>query len=139
MLPVLVLPEDLVLHLAGHISLGGEPPLSLVTGPSLRSRLARRKARAVTGDPEDPAAYRRALGRGRGPLVVAAPTGRSARVAAAVRSGLPDAAVLVVGDEGLHVPGAVTVPLPAFGERLLQPELRRRQRRAGGEKVARHL
>jgi len=72
MRPVLVLPEDLVLHLEGHIALSGEPPLYLVSRPSLRARLTRRKARAVTGDPEDSAAYRRALGRGRGPLVVAA-------------------------------------------------------------------
>src|SRR5215469_3177472 len=139
MRPVLVLPEDLVLHLEGHISLGGEPPLYLVPGPSLRSRLARRNARALTGDPEDPAAYRRALGRGRGPLVVAAPPGRSARVASAVRSGLPDAAVLVVGDEDLHVPGAVTVPLAAFGERVLQPELERAHERARVEKIRAHF
>src|SRR5262247_3086158 len=139
MLPVLVLPEDLVLHLEGHISLGGEPPLYLVAGTSLRSRLTRRKARAITGDPEDSAAYRRALGHGRGPLVVVAPSGRSARVAAAVRAGLPDAAVLVVGDEHLHVPGVVTVPLAAFGERVLQPELERAQERARVEKIRAHF
>ena len=63
MRPVLVLPEDLVLHFEGHIALGGEPPLYLVSRPALRARLARRKARAITGDPEDPEAYRRALGR----------------------------------------------------------------------------
>ena len=139
MRPVLVLPEDLVLHLEGHISLGGEPPLYLVAGTSLRSRLTRRKARAITGDPEDSAAYRRALGHGRGPLVVVAPSGRSARVAAAVRAGLPDAAVLVVGDEHLHVPGVVTVPLAAFGERVLQPELERAQERARVEKIRAHF
>src|SRR5499425_1592740 len=139
MRPVLVLPEDLVLHLEGHISLGGEPPLYLVPGPSLRSRLARRNARALTGDPEDPAAYRRALGRGRGPLVVAAPPGRAPRVAAAVRAGLPDAAVLVVGDERLHVPGAITVPLSAFAERVLQPELERAHERARVEKIRAHF
>src|SRR5262249_30298581 len=100
---------------------------------------ARRNARALTGNPEDPARYRRAPGRGRGPLVVAAPTGRSARVAAAVRAGLPDAAVLVVGDERLHVPGAVTVPLAAFGERVLQPELERAQERARVEKIRAHF
>jgi len=139
MRPVLVLPEDFVLHLEGHISLGGEPPLYLVGTPSLRSRLTRRKARAITGDPEDSAAYRRALCHGRGPLVVVAPSGRSARVAAAVRSGLPDAAVLVVGDEHLHVPGVVTVPLAAFGERVLQPELERAQERARVEKIRAHF
>ena len=64
MRPVLVLPEDLVLHFEGHIALGGEPPLYLVSRPALRARLTRRKARAITGDPEDPQAYRRALGRG---------------------------------------------------------------------------
>src|SRR5262247_163589 len=139
MRPVLVLPEDLVLHLEGHISLGGEPPLYLVAAPSLRSRLTRRKARAITGDPEDSAAYRRALSHGRGPLVVVAPSGRSARVAAAVRSGLPDAAVLAVDDEHLQVPGVLTVPLAAFGERVLQPELERAQERARVEKIRAHF
>src|SRR4029453_19232386 len=134
MRPVLVLPEDLVLHLEGHIALSGEPPLYLVSRPSLRARLARRKTRAVTGDPEDSAAYRRALGRGRGPLVVAAPAGR-----AGAGGGLPDAAVLVVGDERLHVPGAITVPLSAFAERVLQPELERAHERARVEKIRAHF
>src|SRR6267143_4421893 len=113
MRPVLVLPEDLILHIEGHIALGGEPPLYLVSRPALRARLARQKARAMTGDPENPEAYRRALGRGRGPLVVGAPAGRAPRIAAAVRAALPDAPVLVVGDGRLHVPGAITVPLSA--------------------------
>jgi nanoRNase/pAp phosphatase (c-di-AMP/oligoRNAs hydrolase) len=139
MRPVLVLPEDLVLHLEGHIALGGEPPLYLVSRPALRARLARRKARATTGDPEDPEAYRRALGRGRGPLVVGAPAGRTARVAAAVRAALPDAAVLVVGDDRLHVPGVVTVPWSAFAERVLQPELERAQERTRVERIRAHF
>jgi nanoRNase/pAp phosphatase (c-di-AMP/oligoRNAs hydrolase) len=139
MRPVLVLPEDLVLHFEGHIALGGEPPLYLVSRPALRARLARRHARTVAGDPEDPEAYRRALGRGRGPLVVAAPAGRAPRVAAAVRAALPDAAVLVVGDERLHVPGAITVPLSAFAERVLQPELERAQERTRVERIRAHF
>ncbi len=139
MRPVLVLPEDLVLHFEGHIALGGEPPLYLVSRPALRARLARRHARAVAGDPEDPEAFRRALGRGRGPLVVAAPPGRAPRVAAAVRAALPDAAVLVVGDERLHVPGAITVPLSAFAERVLQPELERAQERTRVERIRAHF
>jgi len=139
MRPVLVLPEDLVLHFEGHIALGGEPPLYLVSRPALRARLTRRKARAITGDPEDPQAYRRALGRGRGPLVVAAPAGRASRVTAAVRAALPDAPLLVVGDEGLHVPGAVTVPLSAFAERVLQPELERAQERTRVERIRAHF
>jgi len=139
MRPVLVLPEDLVVHLEGHLAPGGEPPLYLVSRPALRARLARRKARATTGDPEDPEAYRRALGRGRGPLVVAAPAGRTARVAAAVHAALPDAAVLLVGDERLHVPGAVTVPWSAFAERVLQPELERAQERTRVERIRAHF
>ena len=139
MRPVLVLPEDLVLHLEGHIALGGEPPLYLVSRPALRARLARRKAKVLTGDPEDPEAYRRALGRGRGPLVVAAPTGRTPRVAAAVCAALPDSAVLVVGDDRLHVPGAITVPWSAFTGRVLQPELERAQERTRVEKIRAHF
>jgi len=139
MRPVLVLPEDLVLHFEGHIALGGEPPLYLVSRPALRARLTRRHARAVAGNPEDPEAFRRALGRGRGPLVVAAPPGRAPRVAAAVRAALPDAAVLVVGDERLHVPGAITVPLSAFAERVLQPELERAQERTRVERIRAHF
>ena len=139
MRPVLVLPEDLVLHLEGHIALGGEPPLYLVSRPALRARLARRKAKVLTGDPEDAQAYRRALGRGRGPLVVAAPAGRTPRVAAAVRAALPDAAVLVVGDDRLNIPGAITVPLSAFAERVLQPELERAQERTRVEKIRAHF
>jgi nanoRNase/pAp phosphatase (c-di-AMP/oligoRNAs hydrolase) len=139
MRPVLVLPENLVLHFEGHIALGGEPPLYLVSRPALRARLTRRHARTVAGDPEDPEAFRRALGRGRGPLVVAAPPGRAPRVAAAVRAALPDAAVLVVGDERLHVPGAITVPLSAFAERVLQPELERAQERTRVERIRAHF
>jgi nanoRNase/pAp phosphatase (c-di-AMP/oligoRNAs hydrolase) len=139
MRPVLVLPEDLVLHLEGHIALGGEPPTYFVSRPALRTRLARRRARAIAGDPEDVLAYRAALTRGRGPLVVGAPAGRAARVAAAARAALPGATVLVVGDERLHVPGTLTVPWGAFAERVLQPELERAQERMRVEKIRAHF
>jgi len=139
MRPVLVLPEDLVLHVEGHIALGGEPPLFLVSRPALRARLARRKAKVLMGDPEDPEAYRRALSRGRGPLVVAAAAGRTPKVVAAARAALPGAAVLVVGDDRLHVSGAVTVPLSAFAERVLQAELERAQERTRVEKIRAHF
>ena len=66
---------------------------------------------------------------------MAAPAGRTARVAAAVRAALPDATVLVVGDDRLHVAGAITVPLGAFAERVLQPELERAQERTRVEKM----
>jgi nanoRNase/pAp phosphatase (c-di-AMP/oligoRNAs hydrolase) len=139
MRPVLVLPEDLVLHLEGHITLGGEPTLYFVSRPALRARLLRRKARTIAGNPEDALAYRRALGRSRGLLVVTAPAGRAARVAAAVRAALPGAAVLVVGDDGLQVPGALTVPWSAFAERVLQPELDRAQERTRVGKIRSHF
>src|SRR4030095_13164142 len=100
MRPVLVLPEDLVLHLEGHIALSGEPPLYLVPAPPRGARLPGGRARAGTGDPEDSAAYRRALGRGRGPLVVAAPPGRAGRVAAAERAGPAQARGRAVGARG---------------------------------------
>jgi nanoRNase/pAp phosphatase (c-di-AMP/oligoRNAs hydrolase) len=139
MRPVLVLPEDLVLHIEGHIGLGGEPPVYLVSRPALRASLARRKARAIAGDPEDAELYRRALRRGHGPLVVVVPASRAARVAAAVHAALPGAAVLVVGDERLHVAGTLTVPWSAFAERVLQPELERARERTRVEKIRVHF
>jgi len=139
MRPVLVLPEDIVLHLEGHIALGGEPPVYLASRPALRARLAKRKARVLAGDPEDAETYSRALRHARGPLVVAAPAGHAAKVAAAVRAALPGAAVLVVGDERLHVPGTLTVPWSAYAERVLQPELERAQERTRVEKIRAHF
>src|SRR5205814_1238908 len=81
----------------------------------------RRKIRATVGDPEHAPSYRRLLAKGRGALVVAAPAARLARVVAAIRAGVPDAAVLVVAEERFRGAGIVTVSPAAFADRVLQP------------------
>src|SRR6266852_5985897 len=139
MRPVLVVPEDLVSHLGSHVAFGGEPPSYLVASPALRARLARRKIRATVGDPEHAPSYRRLLAKGRGALVVAAPAARLARVVAAIRAGVPDAAVLVVAEERPRGAGIVTVSPAAFAERVLQPELERACARARAERLRAHF
>ncbi len=139
MRPVLVVPEDLVSHLGSHVAFGGESPSYLVASASQRTRLARRKIRATVGDPEDAPSYRRLLAKGRGALVVAAPAARLARVVAAIRAGVPDAAVLVVAEERPRGAGIVTVSPAAFAERVLQPELERACARARAERLRAHF
>jgi len=139
MRPVLVVPEDLVSHLGSHVAFGGEPPSYLVASSAQRARLARRKIRATVGDPEHAPSYRRLLAKGRGALVVAAPAARLARVVAAIRAGVPDAAVLVVAEERLRGAGIVTVSPAAFADRVLQPELERACARARTERLRTHF
>ena len=139
MRPVLVVPEDLVSHLGSHVAFGGEPPSYLVASSAQRARLARRKIRATVGDPEHAPSYRRLLAKGRGALVVAAPAARLARVVAAIRAGVPDAAVLVVAEERLRGAGIVTVSPAAFADRVLQPELERACARARAERLRTHF
>ena len=139
MRPVLVVPEDLVSHLGSHVAFGGEPPSYLVASSAQRARLARRKIRATVGDPEHAPSYRRLLAKGRGALVVAAPAARLARVVAAIRAGVPDAAVLLVAEERLRGAGIVTVSPAAFADRVLQPELERACARARTERLRTHF
>ncbi len=139
MRPVLVLPNDLLPHLGSHVTFGAEGPVYLVGSAAERARLARRKIRAAVGDPEDAESYRRLLSRGRGALVVIVPAARLGRAVAAVRAAVPDAAVLAVSDERLRSPGVTTVPLAAFAERVLQPELERACARARVQRIRAHF
>src|SRR5262245_6557919 len=139
MRPVLICPDSLVEDLLGSGAFPGDKPVYLIPKASLRTRLARRGERAVSGDPEDPEAYRQASKAGRGPLVVAVRPAQFARVAAAVGDALPDAPVLVVKDDDRPVPGATSVPLSLFGESVIQPALDRACQRARAERVREHF
>jgi len=139
MRPVLICPDDLLEHLLGSTAFPGERPVYLVEKAALRARLARRGDRALAGDPGDPAVYRQALKAGRGPVVVAARPAQFARIVAAVNEAAPDTAVLVVRDDDRPTPGATTVSLASFGERVIQPALDRACQRARAERVREHF
>jgi len=140
MRPVLICPDDLLGHLPGGVAFPGERPLYLVERTALRAQLRHRGDRALTGALEDPEFYRQALKHGRGPVIVGAQPARFPRVAAAVTQAAPDAPVLVVrGDDRPPLPGTITVPLGAFGERVIQPAIERAVQRARAERIRAHF
>jgi nanoRNase/pAp phosphatase (c-di-AMP/oligoRNAs hydrolase) len=137
MRPVLICPDDLLRHLGGA-AFPGERPVCLVDRAAPRERLPR-TVRTIAGDLEDPAFHRRALKGGRGLAVVATRPERFARVVSAVAEAAPEAPILVVRDDDRPTPGATTVPLAAFGERVIQPALDRATQRARAERVRAHF
>src|SRR2546422_745609 len=139
MRPVLICPDDLLEHLLGSTAFPGERPVYLVEKAPSRPRLGRRGDGVLAGDPGDPAVYRQALKAGRGPVVVAARPAQFARIVAAVNEAAPDTAVLVVRDDDRPTPGATTVSLASFGERVIQPALDRACQRARAERVREHF
>ncbi len=139
MRPVLICPDDLVEHLLGSPTSPGERAVYLIDKAPLRARISRRGDRVLAGDLEDPAVYRQVLKSGRGPVVVAASPTRFARVAAAVSEAARDAPVLVIRDDDRSLPGVTTVPLTAFGERVIQPALDRACQRARAERLRAHF
>jgi len=139
MRPVLICPDYLVEHLLGSAAFPGERPVYLIERAALRARLSRRGDRVLAGDPRDPASYGRALGSGRGAVIVAARPAQFARIVAAAAEGVPGAPVLVVRDDDRATPGATTVSLAAFGERVIQSALDRARQRARAERVRAHF
>ena len=111
----------------------------MIEKASLRARIARRGERTLAGDPADPAVYRQAFKTGRGPIVVAARPPQFARVISVVSEAAPDTALLVVRDDDRATPGATTVSLTAFGERVIQSALDRACQRARAERVRGHF
>jgi nanoRNase/pAp phosphatase (c-di-AMP/oligoRNAs hydrolase) len=139
MRPILICPDDLLEHMVAAAAFPGERPLYLVSRASLRARLGRHGNRAVAGKVTDVAFLRKALRGGRGPVVVAAPSGRLGRVAAAVRDALPDAPILVLRDDDRPLAGATVVPLSAFGERIIQPAVDRAAQRVRADRLRAHF
>src|SRR5262245_61533202 len=139
MQPVLICPDVLLEHLVGSAAFANERPVYLIEKAALRARIARRGDRVLAGDPADPASYRRALEAGRGAVIVAARPAQIPRAVAAAAEGVPRAPVLVVRDDDRPIPGATTVSLAAFGDRVIQPALDRAAQRARAERVRAHF
>lgn len=140
---ILICPDDFLHHLFRGTTFPGEAPLYLVADPGLRARIARSGDQALSGDLEDPAIYRRAFRTGVEPVLLAASAERAAKIVAALRTVAPGAPVLVLRDSDKHPPGlpagVATLPISAFGERVIQPELERLSLRARVERIRQHF
>ena len=139
MRPVLICPDDLLEHVVTAAAFPGERPLYLVSRAALRARLLRRGDRAVAGPVTHAEFLRAQLRGGRGPVVVAAPEGKLARVTTAIKEAAPEAPLLVLRDDDRPVSNATVVPLSAFGERIVQPAVERAVQRARAERLRAHF
>jgi nanoRNase/pAp phosphatase (c-di-AMP/oligoRNAs hydrolase) len=143
MRPLLICPDDFLGQLLRGTPVPGEPSLFLVGNGSTRMRIARRGGRAISGDLEDPAIYRRAFTSGDEPALLAGPADRLPRMLAALRVAAPHAPVLVLKEDEAPLngnpAGVTTLPLATFTERVIQPELRRAVLRAKLERIRRHF
>lgn len=140
---ILVSPDDFLHHLLRGTAFPGDPPLYLVADPGIRARIARSGDQALSGDLEDPALYRRAFQSGGEPVLLSAPAERVAKIVAAIRTVAREAPVLVLRDADTHPAGlpagVTTLPISAFGERVIQPELERAALRARVERIRQHF
>ena len=140
MRPVLICPDALLGHMPGGVAFPGERVLYLLERVTLKNRLRQRGERALTGDLADPAFYAQALKRGRGPIIIGARPARYPRILAALAEAAPDAPVLVVRDEDRPpLPGAISVPMSTYGERVIRPAVERAVQRARAERVRAHF
>ncbi|MBI2152208.1 MAG: bifunctional oligoribonuclease/PAP phosphatase NrnA [Candidatus Rokubacteria bacterium] len=140
---VLVCPDDFLHQLLHGTTVAGDPPLYLVAESGVRTRIARGGEQALSGNLDDPAIYRRAFRTGREAVVVAAPAERLTKILTALRTVAPQTPILVLRDQeespAALPPGVTTLPISAFGERVLQPELERAALRARVERIRQHF
>jgi nanoRNase/pAp phosphatase (c-di-AMP/oligoRNAs hydrolase) len=143
MRPVLICPDDFLAQLLRDAALPGEPPLFLVRDRAARARIARRGGRAIAGDLEDPAVYRRAFKSGDVPAFLAGPVARLPKMLAALRAAAPHAPVVVLTEDEAPLdgtpPGVIRLPMATFTERVIQPELHRAALRPRVERIRRHF
>jgi nanoRNase/pAp phosphatase (c-di-AMP/oligoRNAs hydrolase) len=138
---VLVSSGEFLWELLGPAGFGGERAVYVVEEPAVRARIARRGARALSGDLGDVGLYRRAFRTGHEAAIVAVRPEQVARVVAAVREAAPTAPAVVLAGEGEReeIPGATTLPLGAIAERVVVPEVERAVARARVERIRRHF
>jgi nanoRNase/pAp phosphatase (c-di-AMP/oligoRNAs hydrolase) len=133
--PVFVCADD---FLARLVPPAAAPPRStyVVETATARARVSRRGGRAVAGDLEDEAVYRRAFRTGSESALVSVPRERRAAVLAAIRAVAPAAAVVVLADDGESgVPGVTAIPVAAMAERVIIPGLERAATRGRVERL----
>ncbi len=138
---LLVCPDDFLWRLVAGGSLLGEPPVCVVETAKARARIVEGGGEALAGQLESPALYRRALGGGEAPLIVAVPAARQARVLAAIRAVTPSAPVILVGDESRveEVAGVTALPAAAFAGRVQEPEVERAVTRRRVDRLRAHF
>jgi nanoRNase/pAp phosphatase (c-di-AMP/oligoRNAs hydrolase) len=140
---LLICPDGFLHHLLSGTPLPGGPPLYVVADPGVRARIARQGDRAVSGHLDEPAVYRRAFRTGHEPAIVTAPPERLLKMLAAIRSAAPHSPILVLGGHegppGRIPPGVTTLPVSAFGERVIQPALERAALHERVERIRRHF
>jgi nanoRNase/pAp phosphatase (c-di-AMP/oligoRNAs hydrolase) len=139
MRPVLICSEVMLPIVLGSATVPGVRPTYAVGRAMLRTRIARRGARVVQGDVDDPAFLRKLVRTGRGAVVIVAPTADIPAVGLALAEAAPESPVAVLGAEERAVPGAVVVSPGAFGERVVQPALERAAQRLRAERVREHF
>lgn len=138
---VLVSTGDFLGELLGPRVFAPDRAIHVVDRAAIRARIVRRGGRAVAGDLDAPAVYRRAFRGGHEAAVVAVPRERQARVVAALREVAPAAPVVLLtdGPGDPEVPGATQLPLGAIAERVLLPEVERAATRARVDRIRRHF
>jgi len=143
MRPILICPDDFLAQLLGGSTLGGELPVFLVAHTAARGRIARRGDQVLSGDLEHPGIYRQAFKSGTEPAILAGPAERLPKMLAALRAAAPHAPVLVLQDDQVALNGSpagvTTLPLAAFAERVIRPELKRAALRAKVERIRHHF
>ncbi len=139
MRPILICPDDFLAQFLGGSTLGGDLPVFLVAHAAARAGIARRGDQVLSGDLEHPSIYRQAFKSGAEPAILAGPAERLPRMLAALRAAAPRAPVLVLQDDQVALNGSpagvTTLPLGAFAERVIRPELKRAALRAKVERI----
>jgi nanoRNase/pAp phosphatase (c-di-AMP/oligoRNAs hydrolase) len=147
---LLVCPSDFLFQLFGGSKLQGALSLYVVEDARLSARISRRGAKAISGDLDDPALYRRAI-RSAGspsngvvePIVLSAPKQRLRGVVQALRTAVPSAPLLVLRDDDapidLGASNVLMLPVSAFSERVILPEIERAVLRAKVERIRSHF
>jgi nanoRNase/pAp phosphatase (c-di-AMP/oligoRNAs hydrolase) len=138
---VLVSAGDFLWELLGPRVLSSDRAVHVVDRAAVRARISRRGGRAVAGNLEAPAVYRRAFRGGHEAAVVAVPRDRQASVVAALREVAPAAPVVLLTEEPgeLDLPGTTQLPLGVIAERVLLPAVERAATRARVERIRRHF
>ena len=134
--------DDFLARLVPPSRAPGRSGMYIVETPTARARVARRGGRAVAGRLTSPAVYRRVLRGGHESVVVAVSRERRSAVVGAIRSVAPAAPILLVVEEeesGPTLPGVSTMPVTAFTERVVEPELERTLTRARVDRVRAHF